>query len=563
MAAALALGSIGWTGAQEATPKTDEVVQIPATGVEEFRSSKEGNAHGAIRLEGDGDGSQALIRGAIIPIRIEINNVTTESLRRRIDIAKEDGVTVIIFEMNTPGGMVSSALEISHLIKNLTDIKTVAWVNTQAHSAGAMISAACNEIVMAPASTIGDVQVIFGSPFGAEAVQEDMQPKVNTPVLAEFRASARLNGYDQVLCESFVIPGREVWWIEHKETGERKFVFRQEKIRLVGGESDTNEAGRFTRALLGLAASQAQWALVEKYHDVLLDMDVSTLQPIVSSSQLLEMSAAEAHAYGFNKAIIATPDELRLRYGLTTLDHLELTSGENVTLWMTSMWVRGFLLIVIFLGIYVEFNTPGVGVPGLVALVCLAIFVAAPYMTGLANVWEIALICLGFLLIALEVFVIPGFGVAGISGIILVLVGLTATFVPDDPGKFFPLHIPALDSAVYGFKAAALTVITAFILSMVGMFVLSRHLPQMAMMNSAIPLNPTVADVTPDDVYHGSIHVGDVGRCEGPLRPAGKARFGGVLADVVSEGDFVEPGSSVQIIERRGSLVMVRAVEQA
>ncbi len=501
-------------------------------------------------------------RGAIIPIRIEINDVTTASLRRRIDEAKVAGAEVIIFEMNTPGGMVSSALDISHLIKNLTDIKTVAWVNTQAHSAGALISVACDEIVMAPSSTMGDVQVIFGSPMGAQAVDEDLQPKVNTPILADFRASATKNGYDHVLCEAFVIPDREVWWIEHKETGQREFVFRRQKIKRVGGETEEND-GSFTRKLLSLASPEAKWKLVETYQDVLSGREVEARQPIVPGTQLLEMSASEAHAYGFSEGIASAEGELQTRYDLSALDRLELTWSENVTLWMTSMYVRGFLLIVIFLGVYVEFNTPGVGVPGLVALICLAIFAGAPYLTGLANVWEIALIGIGFLLIALEIFVIPGFGIAGISGIVFVLVGLTATFVPDDPGKFFPLHIPQFVGAMQAIKTGALTVTAALSLSLLGMFMLSRHLPQMAMMNSVFPQNPTAADVAPADHYHGAVRVGDLGRSEGPLRPAGKARFGEVLADVVSEGDFVDPDTPVEIIERRGNLVVVRPLKRA
>ena len=499
--------------------------------------------------------------GTIIPIKIEINDVTTASLRRRIDKAKAAGVKVIIFEMNTPGGMVSSALDISHLIKNLTDIKTIAWVNTQAHSAGAMISVACDEIVMAPSSTMGDVQVIFGSPMGAEPVQEDLQPKVHTPILAEFRASARLNGYNQVLCEAFVIPEREVWWLENKQTGEREFVFHEEKVNRMGAEE--GDEGTFRRAIRSLSSPDSEWKLVEQYHDVLLGIDVDTMQPVVRSDQLLEMSASEAHAYGFNKAVIANAEELQTRYNLATLGRFDVNWSENLTLWLTSMYVRGFLLILIFLGVYVEFNTPGVGVPGLVALICLVIFAGAPYLTGLANVWEIALIAVGFLLIALEIFVIPGFGIAGISGIILVLVGLVATFVPDDPGKFFPLHIPRSGGVMEAIKTGAMTVTGALGLSVLGMIMISRHLPQMAMFNSVFPQNPTPADVQPTDDYHGSVRVGDLGRCEGPLRPAGKARFGEVLADVVSEGDFVEAGTAIEIIERRGNVVIVRPLKQA
>lgn len=494
--------------------------------------------------------------GAIIPIDTEITDVTTASLKRRLDDARRAGADVVIFEMNTPGGMVSSALDISHLIKNIRDLHTVAWINTQAYSAGALISVACNEIVMSPASTLGDVQVIFGSPVGVEAVPEELAPKVNTPILAEFRASASLRGYDQVLCEAFVIPEREVWWLEHKTTGQREFVFQDEKEKRLGREDDDSA----THALLDSFRSPPQWKLVEKYFDIVSQREVNALQPVDRADQLLQMSASEAHAYGFNKAVIADEHELAARYGVSSLPRYGSNWSESLTLWLTSSYVRGFLLIMIFLGAYVEFHTPGVGLAGLVALICLAIFAGAPYLTGLANVWEIAVILVGFVLIAVEVFVIPGFGIAGISGIVLVLVGLLATFVPDEPGRYFPWQWPGLGGAAAAIKTGIITLTAALALSIVGMVFLSRRLPQVAMFRSVFPPNPTAADVAPKDDYAGTIRIGDVGRAEGPLRPAGKARFGSVLADVVSEGGYVEAGAVVEIIDRRGNVVTVRAV---
>ncbi|MCH9003490.1 MAG: ATP-dependent Clp protease proteolytic subunit [Planctomycetes bacterium] len=171
---------------------------------------------------------------AIIHLDGEITDVMVESIRRRMVEAEKKGVELIIFDLDTPGGLVSSSIAIADLIKNLPDIKTVAWVNPNAHSGGAIVAVACDEIVMARSSRIGDSQVIMGGPGGVGAVPEDLQPKAYTPVLAEFRASARLNGYDQTLCEAFVLPDREVWWLENTKTEERKFVFGAEKRRLLG-----------------------------------------------------------------------------------------------------------------------------------------------------------------------------------------------------------------------------------------------------------------------------------------------------------------------------------------
>jgi len=538
----------------------------------------------AVWAESDGVPPPATRDGklAVLPIYGMLTDVTVNSVRRRMVEAESKGVDTIVFELNTPGGLVDSSIALADLIKNLPDIRTVAWVNTNAHSGGSIVAVACDEIVMARSSRIGDSQVIMGGPGGAAAVPEELHAKAFTPVLKEFNASATLNGYDRVLCEAFVLPEREVWWVENTETGERKFVFAKEKRRLLGQKdvekprkkkkSDNDEVDEDEKAEsddddvetpIDEAASNTAWKLVEKYYDPILDAEIDTIQPIVPKNQLLEMSAAEAHAYGFSKAIVADDEALMKRYGAATIVRLAPTWSEGLAYWLTSIYVRGFLLAVIFLAAYVEFHTPGVGVAGLVALIGLAIFVGAPYLTGLANIWEIVFIVVGIGLMALEIFVIPGFGIAGISGILLVLIGLMATFVPDEPGRSLPLYIPDLPATWYGLKIALYTVVSSMAASLVGIVVLSRYLPRVPFFRRIVPANPTPSEVLVEDPYRGAARVGDVGTAEGPLRPSGKARFGGMLVDVVTQGDFLDPGARIEVIERRGNHVVVRPAADA
>jgi len=513
--------------------------------------------------------------GFIIPIHTEITDITASSVKRRITEARAQGATTLIFELDTPGGLVSSTFDIADQIRNLTDIKTVAWVNTTAHSGGAILAIACEEIVTARSSRIGDAQVIFGNPIGAEAVPEELKPKITTPVLGDVRTSAQLRGYSKVLCESFVDPDREVWWLENIESGEREFVFRDVKLRRIGEtepettdskeeRTDASMKKKTRTAKSDDGDSQVtetpKWKLVEKYYDIVLGTEVDAVQPVVRDDQLLQMSASEAHAYGFSKGIVADDDALMEHFGLTTVTRLAATWSENFALWMTSMWVRGFLLVIIMLGAYVEFHTPGVGVPGLAALIGLAIFVGAPYLAGLANIWEILCIVFGFVLIALEFFVIPGFGVAGISGLILLAVGLLATFVPDEPGKTFPLYLPSLPSTIRGLQIGVITMASSMVASLIGMVVLSRYLPRMPMFRRIVPANPTPSEVAVADPYHGLARVGDVGQTAGPLHPAGKAHFGSELVDVITQGELLDAGQQVEVIECRGNRVVVRAV---
>ncbi len=494
--------------------------------------------------------------GAIVPIHGEISDVTTESIERRVEQARADGAQVVIFEIDTPGGLVTSALDICHYIMNLTDIHTVAWVNTQAISAGSMISLACDEIVMSPASSIGDCGVIMGSPLGAEAVPEELRAKAESPVLQQFRDSANRFGYSKALCEALVVSERVVWWLENIETGERHFVTDKVKVLRLGAGDDPTTQPATDRP--------REWKLVESYVDAYTGRTVEVEQPIVDENELLTMSQSEAIAYGFSKGIVGSEADLRARFNLAdALPRFEFTWSELLVRYMTSMPVRIFLLVIILLGAYVEFHTPGVGVPGLVALIALAVFVGAPFLTGLANVWELVLIIVGVVLLMLELFVIPGFGVAGVGGIILIFLGLFGTFVPAEPGPW--RVVPQLPATWEAIKSGISAMMISLVIALSVMWYLAKKLPQIPIANQMI-LSGEIArgqtlDAGAPTIETVAVEVGDRGVTLSGLRPAGKARIRGQQTDVVSEGELVDAGVDVEVVEVLGNHVVVRVLD--
>lgn len=497
--------------------------------------------------------AQSASVGVIIPIHGEINSVMVDMVRTRIDQALAAKVKAIVFDLNTPAGTVSESIAIADMIREVKDVRTVAWVNPNAHSGGAIVALACSEIVMARSSRLGNTPGVLSMPLGVDAVPKELRPKAYSQVLAELRASANLRGYNTALCEALVVPDREVWWVENIATGQREFVDGDEYSRRVGRPRSIFDEKPATDE-----ASAPQWKPVESYHDVVLDREVKISQPINRADQNLEMNAGEAIAFGFAKSIASNESELRSQLSLSDVVRLNITWSESLAGWLTSIYVRGFLLVVVLLGIYIEFHAPGVSLPGFIALVALVIFVAAPYVTGLANVWEIIVIFVGLMLVAVEIFVLPGFGVAGISGIALVLIGILGTFIPNEPGRDFPFYIPAYQRGQDALKLGIITVSSSLAASVAGMFVLSRFLPKIPVFNRLIPMNPTPSQVQVDDPYRGAAHVGDTGESVGPLRPAGKARFGGLVVDVVSQGAFIEGDTIVEVVERRGNRVVVR-----
>src|SRR3954467_3826661 len=164
---------------------------------------------------------------AVIPIRGEINDYSRDAFLRRLDKARALGAKVVIVELDTPGGLVTSALDISRTIRGLRDLHTIAFINNKAYSAGAMIALACDEVIMVPNAVIGDCAPITISSTGDVVGAA----KALSPVLDDFRDSAHRNGYDAKVVEAMVRVEPVIYLIEN-EQGVRKGVDADEFKKL-------------------------------------------------------------------------------------------------------------------------------------------------------------------------------------------------------------------------------------------------------------------------------------------------------------------------------------------
>ncbi len=520
--------------------------------------------------------ASAFDRAVIIPIRDEITEITKDSIDRRFKKIRADGVKLVILELNTPGGSVMATLEICDAIKKFRDDgnSVYAWVNNKAYSAGTIIALATDGILMTNNATIGDCQPILITGTGADAVPEGIQAKLTSPLEAELRDSARRNGYNLDLVLSLVWPEMQIFWVVNTETDEKRFVDTHERDRLfqlpaaaedrgggTDGKDEHKERHRRPEPVPD-SESKSAWRYVKKAPGI-----GEVRQPIDrADQQLLTMRTVEAVAYGFCVATAGNDDELRSFLHVTgAIRRMENTWMESFVEWLASPLVRGVLFLLMLLGAYAEFQHPGFGLPGGVALVALILFLGAPYMAGFTVTWEIVAILLGIALLAVEVFVIPGFGVAGIAGIVLLVIGLLSSFIPTEPRpqpefEHWP-QWPTLPLSFDYLKHGLWALAGGMTGSLIGMAVLARFLPRVPIAGRLIAPNPTREQITVDDPYDGAAQVGDIGKSEGPLRPAGKARFGATLVDVVSEGEYIDGATRVEVIERHGSRVVVRRVD--
>jgi membrane-bound serine protease (ClpP class) len=489
---------------------------------------------GAVSAEDSNGGSSAIqeIKAAIIICEGMIDNGLFESIKRRSETALDDGVKYLIFEISTYGGVLQAADDISkYLILNIgKKAHTVAYITTEAISAGAMVSVSCEDIIMRENTTIGDcAPIMLGGKL--EGVERE---KVESFTRAAFMRAAEANGYPASLLKAMVTMQIKVYRVKNLETGEFEF-FEDDQL-----PEDPN-----------------------KY-------DLDEREVIVDDDELLTLTASEAFEYGVARAQVkdrqGALEFLAERDGVNFADEpmvLETNWSEEMVRWLNSPGVMAVLVMLALLGVYIEFTTPGVGLPGLVAVVCFAVIIGSKYLVGLANWIEVALFILGILLLVLEFFVLPGFGVAGFAGIICIIAGLFGMLIKNPPDRLpWPRDALAWNEFTWGVIGLALG-FTGFLIVV---WLFSKYLPKIKLF-SGLSLVPSmqrqggqmqVSMTSSYESRRAGVKAGDTGEVVSKLRPTGRAKFGEALVDVVAEGDFLDKGTKVEIIKIHGNRVVVR-----
>jgi membrane-bound serine protease (ClpP class) len=279
----------------------------------------------------------------------------------------------------------------------------------------------------------------------------------------------------------------------------------------------------------------------------MVDVDVE-IAGVIEKGKLLTLTASQAVEH---KVAELTADTLDAALTVAGLSGAEVrvarqTWAETLVRFLTHPVISSLLMTVGLLGLLVEIRTPGFAVPGTVGLISLGLFFWGHWIVQLAGWEELLLIGLGVLLLALEVFVIPGVTVAGIAAIVALVAGLGMTLV--GAGATMAVVIAALGQ-----------VAISILLALAGAFAFVRALPRMPF-GSRLVLD---ADMTADSGYVSSPETDrrwlrTIGTAISPLRPAGIAEFDGVRVDVVSDGDFVDAGSTVEVTRVDGNRIVVR-----
>jgi membrane-bound serine protease (ClpP class) len=428
-----------------------------------------------------------------IHINSEINQTTQIYLSRGLGEAQSLGADAVLLHLNTYGGLLESADSMRTAIL-YSPIPVYVFIDNNAASAGALISLACKKIYMRRGASIGAATVVDGS--GAE-----LPDKYQSYMRSLMRSTAEAHGKDT----------------------------------LVRGQDTT-----------------FLWKRNPQIAEAMVD-DRIAIPNLIDSGKTLTFTAEEALTWKYCDGIAESVEEVVTAY----LGYPEYTLTGYRPSWLDSL--RGFLLnpvlqsILILLivgGIYFELQTPGVGFPLIASVIAAILYFSPLYVEGLAANWEILIFVLGIILVVLEIFVIPGFGVAGIGGMVLIVAGFVLALLNN-----MTFHFEGVSGAEVG--GAFATVCAGMILGMASVFWLSNRIGARGLFRQ-VALNADLQDSVSAPSLAGL--TGKEGVAATVLRPSGKVMIDGEWYDGISESGFVEKGAAVRAVRFENAQVYVEKV---
>ena len=444
-----------------------------------------------------------------IPIEGTIDLGLPPFIERSIAEAEENNARTIIFEVNTFGGRVDAATQIKDAILD-SKVPTVAFINKRAISAGALISLSCEKVFMAGGATIGATTAV------------DMQgnkasEKVISYMREEMAATAEKRGRDTYIARGMVDEE-----LEFPNKVIKEFINDGEDI-------DT---------------------IKTKVYYLVIDGDTVIVDDIEGRKQgnLITLTTEQSLKYKIADASLENFEAVLDTLGFSNLAVNKTTENwsENFVRFLTNPVVASLLTTFGFLGILFELQSPGWGIPGSIGLICLALSLSASYIAELATMSDLLVILMGMLFLMLEAFVFPGFGVAGVAGIIFILWGLYLLLLPD-----VPVGEEVLSQASNG-------LIIGIIGGLVGLVLLFR-----AMTKTKFWRDLTSPDIQKkEDGYVASFGweklVGEEALTETDLHPSGWINVGNERVFALSEGNFIDKDVKVVILSVDGNRVVVR-----
>jgi len=448
-------------------------------------------------LEGGWKGVQVAISGVIGPDAVA-------RTRSRIERAVEEGANFVCLRIESAGGAPEQSLVLANWLAGLDParVRTVAWVPGEARGDAALVALACDELVMRPTAVLGGE--------GAAAIDE----RRAEPLGVAWRGGvAKLRDRAWSLPLATVVPGLVVARAEQLGTGRIEY---------------------FSAAELAERKDRDEWRLGAELGTGPIRLDGRRAGELGLAGHVVEDFAGLRQAYGLDGDVALS----------------EPTWADDLLEALASPGLAWLLLVVGMVGLYIELKTPGIGFGGFVSMVAFIIYFWSQYLHGTSGWLEVMLFLAGLVCVLAEIFVLPGFGVLGLGGGLLVIASLvlaSQSFV-----------VPMNDYQLRQMQWSLLGLLGATAGVGVLAVLLQRWLPATPGLRSVLLQPPAEPEF--DDGEALADLVGVEGLTTSRLAPAGKARIGGEVRDVTTEGGLVEPGMAVSVVAVRGGRLVVRPI---
>lgn len=454
----------------------------------------------------------------LIDVDRQIDGLFYWYLSNRLDRAKSQGADLVVIRLTTPGGDLEYSLDLARKLLDSEWAKIVVWIPREAISGGAILSLGADGVFMQRSAMIGDAGPIMFGPGGQFVHAEE---KIVSYTATAVRELAKASGRPEAVAEAMVDRKLKVFLATDRKTGQITY-------------------------LTELQSQDPQWT--ERY-------EIGPAIAEAGEDRFLTVGADRALELQLCDAVVNDESELLQRLTTHPVLATQLDWKDRLVYTLNRPWLTALLLLIGVAGLYLEFSAPGLSLPGLVAVLCFSLFFWSHFLGGTAVWLEVLFFALGVGCLLIELFVLPGFGVFGLSGLAMILIALimaTQDFLlPETPAQWQQLQVNSLSVfAAFVVMGVVIAIQIFFLDSIPGLrkFQLKPEEPSLAV---GLELNQAASQLS----------VGQHGICQSDLRPSGKAIFGDHLADVLSEGDYVERGTPVRVVRIEGNIVTVRRTD--
>ncbi|MDR2885561.1 MAG: nodulation protein NfeD [Rikenellaceae bacterium] len=437
----------------------------------------------------------------VFPIRENIMPSTVKLTDKCLAAALKDSADYVIIDMNTYGGLMDAADSVRTALLNFPK-PVMVFINNQAASAGALIAIAADSVYMREGASMGAATVVDSS-------GDPVPDKYQSFMRSMMRATAESHGkvVDRVRAN-----GDTVW----------------------------------------------RWHRDPRVAEAMVDPTL-VVPGLVDSLKVVTLTASEAIKWHYCEGKASSVADLLAKAGITDYQITEYkpTAMDNLLGWLTNPALQGILIMLIIGGIYFELQTPGIGFALVVSVCAAALYFAPLYIEGLASNWEIALFIAGVILLILEIFVTPGFGVLGILGIAAIVGGLAAAMIDLSLLKYFR---DGQLSVGYLLRPFGLVITSILVAACLCIWLGPKFLQGESRLKNKVVL---VDEMTPQAGYVSRAAdrgmVGAHGTVTAVLRPAGRIEIGGVYYEAAGEdGQFIDKGAGVTVVRDEGGVLYCR-----